>query len=274
MAIPRRALAARLIALAGLGVLALGGCETARPTLHGPDVLYVATPEQVGVEMLRVAATTPRDVVYDLGSGDGRLVIAAARDFGARGVGVEIDAGLVQDSRDAAARAGVADRTRFLWQDLFASDIREATVVALYLRDDVNLKLRPKLLAELAPGTRVVSHHFGMADWRPDRALSARAPDGEHRVLLWIVPARVGGAWRATIGGRPEALRLVQHFQDVAGTLTLDGETLPLRDGVVDGAALRFGAGGWYFTGRVGDAGLQGDAFAPDGAVVAWSARR
>ena len=155
-----------------------------------PDILYLATPEQVGIEMLKLAAVGRDDVVYDLGSGDGRLVVAAARQFGARGVGVEIEAKLVQDSREAALKAGVADRAEFLWQDIFQTDIAPATVVAIYLRQDVNLKLRPKLLRELRPGARVVSHDFDMGDWRPDRTVRVKGPTREHVLYLWTIPAR------------------------------------------------------------------------------------
>jgi SAM-dependent methyltransferase len=154
-----------------------------------PGILFVATPEQVGIEMLRLAGVTREDVVYDLGSGDGRVVIAAARDFGARGVGVELDGKLVQDSRESALKAGVADRVSFLWQDIFQADITGATVVALYLSPDLNLKLRPKLLRELRPGTRIVSHDFEMGDWRPDRTVRVKGPTREHAMHLWTVPA-------------------------------------------------------------------------------------
>ena len=156
----------------------------------GPDVLYVATPEQVGIEMLKLAGVRRDDVVYDLGSGDGRLVIAAAREFGARGVGVEIDAKLVQDSRETALKAGVSDRTEFLWGDIFQANITPATVVALYLRQDVNLKLRPKLLRELRPGTRVVSHDFDMDDWAPERTVRVKGPTRDHTIYLWRIPPR------------------------------------------------------------------------------------
>jgi SAM-dependent methyltransferase len=177
---------ARLTAL----VVAIGLVAACAGTPAGaPDILYVATPEQVGVEMLKLAAVRPQDIVYDLGSGDGRLVIAAAREFGALGVGVEIDAKLVQDSREGALKAGVSDRTAFLWQDIFQTEIAPATVVMLYLRQDVNLKLRPKLLRELRPGTRVVSHDFDMGDWRPARILRVKGPTREHVLYLWIVPA-------------------------------------------------------------------------------------
>ena len=174
-------------ALVTLIVLA-AGCAGA-PT-GSPGILFVATPEGVGVEMLKLARVTASDVVYDLGSGDGRLVLAAAREFGARGVGVELDAKLVQDSREAALKAGLAGRTSFLWQDIFQVDVAPATVVALYLSPGLNLKLRPKLLRELAPGTRIVSHDFDMGDWRPDRTVRVKGPTREHALHLWVVPAR------------------------------------------------------------------------------------
>jgi SAM-dependent methyltransferase len=167
-------------------VLAVAGCA-GTPT-GTPGILFVATPEQVGVEMLKLAAVTRDDVVYDLGSGDGRLVISAAREFGARGVGVELDGKLVQDSRETAIKSDVADRVSFLWQDIFQADVGAATVVALYLSPSLNLKLRPKLLRELRPGARIVSHDFDMGDWRPDRTLRVQGPTREHLLHLWIVP--------------------------------------------------------------------------------------
>jgi SAM-dependent methyltransferase len=175
-----------------LGLVALAAACAGAPS-GAPDILYVATPEQVGLEMLKLASVGRNDVVYDLGSGDGRLVIAAAREFGARGVGVEIEAKLVQDSREGALKAGVADRTQFLWQDIFQTDIAPATVVTLYLRQDVNLRLRPKLLRELRPGTRVVSHDFDMGDWRPERTVRVKGPTREHVLYLWVIPAARGG---------------------------------------------------------------------------------
>lgn len=231
------------------------GC---RALPSGPDILYVPTPEAVGVEMLRLARVTAGDVVYDLGSGDGRLVIDAARLFGARGVGVEIEPQLIQRSRENALKAGVADHVRFLWRDLFETDLRGVTVVTLYLRDDVNLKLRPKLLRELAPGTRVVSHDFGMADWEPDRTLRVRGPDREHRVLLWTVPARVDGEWTVHVerpGERPARLLARQRFQRFEGTLDMPDGPLAVLEGRMDGARLQFRTAGtgapMLFTGRV-----------------------
>ena len=143
-----------------------------------PGVVFVPTPPDVGMEMLKLAGVTSNDLVYDLGSGDGRLVIAAAQLFGARAVGVELDAKLVQDSREAAAKAGVADRVTFIWGDLFQVDLRPATAVMLYLTADMNLRLRPRLLSELKPGTPVVSHAFDMGEWTPDRSVRVFSADG------------------------------------------------------------------------------------------------
>jgi SAM-dependent methyltransferase len=174
----------RVVTLVAL-VAAMAGCAGAPSGT--PGILFVATPEQVASAMLSLAGVTKDDVVYDLGSGDGRLVIAAARDFGARAVGVELDGRLVQDSRESALKEGVADRASFVWQDIFQADLTRATVVALYLSPDLNLKLRPKLLRELRRGARIVSHDFGMGDWRPARTLRVQGPAREHAIHLWIV---------------------------------------------------------------------------------------
>jgi SAM-dependent methyltransferase len=157
------------------------------PLASVPDV---RTPAPTVRALLELAGVTGRDVVYDLGSGDGRIVIAAAREFGARGVGVEIDPALVTESRATARRLGLGERVRFVEQDLFQTDLREATVVTLYLSGELNRRLRPKLLSELAPGSRIVSHDFDMGDWTPDRVARIH-DDGRDRVLyLWVVPPR------------------------------------------------------------------------------------
>lgn len=266
-----------LLSALALALAATAGCRAGAPWFTGPDVPYVVTPDLVGIEMLRLAGVTSRDVVYDLGSGDGRLVIAAARDFGARGVGVEIEPGLVQTSRENALKAGVADRARFLWHDLFAADLREATVVTLYLRDDVNLRLRPRLLRELRPGTRVVSHDFGMADWRPDRVQRVRGPDREHTIYCWLVPADVAGTWRAALrladGETPAAIELSQRFQQVSGTLDLDGRRIPIEGRLV-GDQLSFTADGIAFTARIEGDLATGQLAESGGRSSRWSARR
>jgi SAM-dependent methyltransferase len=176
--------AARAIGVA-LALLVSSGCGLVKP--HG-DAPYVSTPDNVVRAMLELAEVTTGDVVYDLGSGDGRITIIAAREFGARGVGIEIDPDLVAHSRRRAARAGVADRVQFFHQDLFEADVSPATVVTLYLGQEVNLRLRPKLLRDLRPGARIVSHDFGMGDWPPLRAVRIDSRDRSHNVLLWLVP--------------------------------------------------------------------------------------
>jgi hypothetical protein len=263
---------ARRLALAGAVLVLLAGCAALRERFPGPDILFVATPEAVSLEMLKVAAVTNEDVVFDLGSGDGRVVIAAARDFGARGVGVEIDPALVNASRDAAAAAGVATRATFLWQDLFATDLSGATVVTLYLRDDVNLRLRPKLLHELAPGTRLVSHDFAMGDWAPDRVRRVRGPSREHRLYFWVVPASVDGNWRSRIGAaEATALTLSQRFQAVDGTL---GAPPTAATGRLSGDRLELTAGGLTYRGIVRGDAIEGSAGGPQTPPVPWSARR
>ena len=139
--------------------------------------------------MLKVAKVGKNDILYDLGSGDGRIVITAAKRFGTRGVGVDIDPARIREARENAVKAGVAEKVKFLQQDLFETDIREATVVTLFLLPEVNLRLRPKLLSDLKPGTRVVSHNFGMGDWTPLKTLKVRVPQ-EHTIYLWMVPSR------------------------------------------------------------------------------------
>jgi Methyltransferase domain len=160
-----------------------------KPLEKEPEVPYVPTHEKVVAEMLKVAKVGKNDVLYDLGSGDGRIVITAAKQFGTRGVGVDIDPARVTEARENAKKAGVTDKVKFLQQDLFETDIREATVVTLYLLPEVNLRLRPKLLSDLKPGTRVVSHNYDMGDWAPLKTLTLKVPQ-EHTIYYWVVPPR------------------------------------------------------------------------------------
>ena len=173
-----------LVTAAAFG-LVVAACM--HPLASAPDV---RTPYPTVRALLELANVTGKDVVYDLGSGDGRIVITAARELGARGVGVEIDLALAAESRATARRLGLSSRVRFVEQDLFQTDLGEATVVTLYLSADLNRRLRPKLLAELKPGSRIVSHDFDMGDWTPDRVVRVQ-DDGREQVLyLWTVPAR------------------------------------------------------------------------------------
>jgi SAM-dependent methyltransferase len=158
------------------------------------DVPYVPTTEQAVQAMLKLADVQKTDVVYDLGCGDGRIVIAAAKDFGARGVGVDIDPRRIAEAKENARKAGVEDRVRFEEGDLFNADIHEATVVTLFLLSSVNEKLRPKLIQDLKPGTRVVSNTFRMGDWKPEKDVTLAPSEGSsflsHNLYLWTVPAR------------------------------------------------------------------------------------
>jgi hypothetical protein len=195
-----------------------------------PDVPYVPTPESVVMAMLELAKVNRNDVIYDLGSGDGRLVITATQKFGAKkGVGVEINPGLVNRSIENAKQAGVSDRTQFIQQDLFKTDFREASVVTLYLLPKINLELRPKLLSELKPGSRVVSHAFSMGDWKPDRTVKVN----DRTAYLWIIPANLSGTWTGTLSTqsgqpRPYKFEVKQTYQNVRATVNIGGETMSL----------------------------------------------
>jgi SAM-dependent methyltransferase len=169
-----------LLASAGL---ALGGCATPGIRL---DVPYVSTPHPVVEAMLRLAQVGPGDVVYDLGCGDGRFVIAAAREFGARGIGVDIDPARIEEANAAARREGVSDRVRFLRQDLFGVDLSPATVVTLFLLPELNDRLAPKLRRELRPGARIVSHRWTIRGWPPDDAIGVDVDEVRHEAFLWV----------------------------------------------------------------------------------------
>ena len=170
------------------GVLTLAGAMWAQQAVaqRDPDVPFVPTPNEVVDEMLKLAEVKKSDVLYDLGSGDGRIVITAAQRYGARGVGVDIDPQRISEANENAGKAKVTDRVKFVQGDLFEAKFDDATVMTLYLLPGVNLKLKPRLLAELRPGTRIVSHSFDMGDWKPDKQLDVNG----RRIYLWRVPAR------------------------------------------------------------------------------------
>ena len=213
------------------------------------DVPYVPTDEPVVMAMLRFAGVNASDVVYDLGCGDGRIVIAAARHCGARGVGVDIDPMRITESRERAAKARLGDRVRFLCQSFFDTDLREATVVMLYLLPSINIKLRPKLLAELRPGSRIIANHFEIGDWKPDMTA-----DVHHRMLRqWIVPAAVTGAWRCVVndpaGRYHMTLRLNRRYQIVTGSARLGRSDVPIANGRLLGDQLTFKVIDWSRSG-------------------------
>jgi SAM-dependent methyltransferase len=209
------------LATAGLCVALAAGAQAPTPDTEVP---FVVTPDNVTLAMLELAGVGVRDHVIDLGSGDGRIVILAARRFGATGLGVEIVDDLVQRSRRSASLAGVADRVEFRTEDRFKTDLSRATIVTMYLLPEVNLQLRPRLLA-LAPGTRVVSHDYDLGDWRPDRSVVVDAPDkpvGRDKrstLHLWIVPARVAGTWCGRGGAAGRTLQLQQRHQHLEARL-------------------------------------------------------
>jgi SAM-dependent methyltransferase len=241
----------------------------------GKDVIWVPSPDQVVDRMLRMAQTTSRDTVVDLGSGDGKIVIAAAQRFGARAIGVEFNPDMVALSRANLRKAGVADRVEVVQGDFFAVDFSRATVLTLYLLPDLNIKLRPKILS-LAPGTRVVSHSFDMQDWEPDE-LSLL--DGK-RAYFWIVPARVDGRWTLELMGDSPAridIGFEQDFQKLRGYASLGVVLAGLRDARLRGTQIRFA----YvdnegleraFTGRVNGARMEGEYRSGQGVKHRWRA--
>jgi hypothetical protein len=193
MRLHRSYVASTLALLVGLALTGstLAQQPALKPLEKEPEVPYVPTHERIVAEMLKVAKVGKNDVLYDLGSGDGRIPITAAKRFGTRGVGVDIDPTRVTEARENAKKAGVSDKVKFMQQDLFETDIKEATVVTLYLLPEVNMRLRPKLLADLKPGTRVVSHNYDMGDWTPLKTLQVRVPE-EHTIYYWVVPPKTG----------------------------------------------------------------------------------
>jgi SAM-dependent methyltransferase len=190
-------------------------------------------------EMVRLADVRSNDMVYDLGCGDGRLVIAAVKKAGCRGVGIDIDPDRIKESRANARIAGLEDRIRFVEQNFFESDVREATVMLIYLFPDVNIRLRAKFLSEMKPGSRLVSHAFDMGDWKPDNSASIRA----QRVYYWVIPANATGTWtwRSSDGRRSAfTLKLEQRYQQIRGTLIQEGHPSTLADAKLTGDRITF----------------------------------
>ena len=230
---------------------------------EGKDVVWVPTPQALVEKMLDLAKVTPQDFVIDLGSGDGRTVITAAK-RGARALGIEYNPDMVELSKTNAAKAGVSDKATFVKADLFESDFSKAQVVTMFLLPSINMKLRPKIL-ELKPGTRIVSNSFDMEDWQPDETATVTEDCTSWcKAMLWIVPAKVEGTWQTPAGD----LALKQTFQMVSGTL--GGK--PIADGKLRGDELTFSAGGAKYTGRVNGLTIKGTA--TGGGLSSWSASR
>jgi hypothetical protein len=252
---------------------------------------YVPTPQIVVDEMLKLANVTAKDFVVDLGSGDGRMIITAARNFKASGLGVDIDPKLVELSNKEAKAAGVADRARFIEQDMFKADIGKATVVTLYVLPDFMEKLRPKLLSELKPGTRIVAHDYYMSEWYPDRQFSLMVPEkikangtDKAYLYLWIVPSIVGGDWRMEFdaGGSNRQLIVMeinQRYQminafaeNLLGPMKIENASLRGDEISFD---LAMGALPYRFTGKISNGKMEGTAITPGGAKpIPWRANK
>ena len=255
--------------------LALGLAGPALAQEGRGDVVYVPTPQIVVDEMLTLAKIGPKDFLIDLGSGDGRIVITAAKKFGARGIGVDLDSYLLRLAREGAKKEGVVDRATFVEENLFETDLSKATVISSYLLPEMNLKLRPKILA-LKPGTRVVAHDYHMGDWYPDSQRDIPVPEkvvgtpGVSYIYLWVVPAKVAGTWQVqvSVAGKetPYEIAFDQLFQILEGELRAGANNVQLRGRVVNGDQINFttqakgspGGQRHEFNGRVSGETIQG----------------
>ena len=243
----------------------------------GKDVVWVPTPEALVERMLKLAGVGPKDYLIDLGSGDGRTVIAAAK-IGARAMGIEYNPDMVALSVKNAEKAGLGDKVKFIKADIFETDFSQATVITMYLLPALNLKLRPKIL-DLRPGTRVVSHAFNMEDWQPDQTVTVEGRDA----FLWIVPAKVAGTWKLGVpaGSGEESwnVRLGQQFQVLSGRAQNGDKSFNLADARLRGANIRFafvdGNGvKREFSGQVRGDRMEGTTQTQGGTPVKWSATR
>ena len=231
---------------------------------EGKDVVWVPTPQVLVDKMLEMAHVTAQDFVMDLGSGDGRTVITAAK-RGARAMGIEYNPNMVELSKQNAAKEGVTDKATFVKADLFETDLSKATVITMFLLPDINLKLRPKIL-NLKPGTRIVSNTFTMEDWMADETERVDNCTSWCTALFWIVPAKVAGTWRLPQGD----LTLKQQYQMVSGTLKSGNTSAQITDGKLRGDQLTFSAGGVKYTGRVNGTTITGTT----GSGASWNANR
>jgi len=233
----------------------------------GKDVIWIPTSQTLVNAMLDLAEVTPKDYVIDLGSGDGRTVITAAK-RGARAMGIEYNPDMVELSKVTAEKEGVADKATFIKADLFESDFSQATVITMFLLPQINLKLRPTLL-NLKPGTRLVSNSFTMDDWAADKTVTVgEGCETWCTALLWIVPAKVEGTWQLATGG---TLTLSQQFQIVSGTLGAGSASAAVTDGKLNGAEISFTVAGARYTGRVSDGVMEGSV-TTGGASRSWKA--
>jgi precorrin-6B methylase 2 len=232
---------------------------------EGKDVIWVPTPEELVQAMLDVAKVTPDDSVMDLGSGDGRIVIAAAK-RGARAVGVEYNPDMVELSKRNAEKAGVSEKASFVNADLFTMDLSKASVITMYLLPSLNLKLRPTIL-DLKPGTRIVAHAFNMGEWQCDKSVEKEG----RTAYLWIVPAKVAGTWTVSLNPGSAELSMTQNFQVIEGSLKLNGKELPVKNAKLDGNQISFTCGDEEYFGIVNGKTIDGSV-KTKGREQKWSA--
>jgi precorrin-6B methylase 2 len=232
-----------------------GATYTPQVGQQGKDVVWVPTPQELVNKMLQIAGVTANDFVIDLGSGDGRTVITAAK-IGAKALGIEYNPDMVALSKENAIKEGVAEKAEFIQADLYETDLSKATVITMFLLPEINLKLRPKLL-DLKPGTRVVSNTFTMGEWEADQEVTTEENwNSWNTAFLWIIPAKAGGTWKLGNG----ELNLTQEFQFVRGTLKSGGKSQTITDGRLRGDFISFTAGNEKYTGIVGDKTIKGTA--------------
>jgi hypothetical protein len=230
----------------------------------GKDVIWVPTPQALVDKMLDMAKVTPQDYLIDLGSGDGRTVITAAK-RGARALGIEYNPDMVELSKRNAAKAGVVDKANFVKADLFETDFSQAQVITMFLLPEINLKLRPKIL-EMKPGTRIVSNSFTMGDWKADESATVKDGCASYcTALLWIVPAKVEGTWKLPQG----ELLLKQSYQMISGSMRSGGTSAPISNAKLSGDQINFTAGGVKYSGLVKGNSMQGES-----SKGKWSATR
>lgn len=237
---------------------------------QGKDVVWVPTPQELVNKMLEIGKVTPDDYVIDLGSGDGRTVISAAK-IGAKATGIEYNPDMVALSKENAKKEGVGDKTEFLQADLYETDLSKATVITMFLLPEINLKLRPRLL-DLKPGTRIVSNTFTMGEWEADREVTTEENwNSWNTAYLWIIPAKVGGKWKLGDG----ELELVQEYQFVRGTFKAGIRSQPLTDGRLEGNTFTFKINDDTYTGVVSDTMIKGTATnKAEGKTWDWIASR
>jgi len=220
---------------------------------QGKDVVWVPTPQELVNKMLEIAGVTANDFVIDLGSGDGRTVITAAK-IGAKALGVEYNPDMVALSKANAIKEGVTEKAEFIQADLYETDLSKATVITMFLLPEINLKLRPKLL-DLKPGTRIVSNTFTMGEWQADQEVTTEENwNSWNTAFLWIIPAKAGGTWKLGNG----ELNLTQEFQFLHGTLNSGGKSQTISDGRLRGDSISFTAGNEKYSGTVGDKTIKG----------------